>query len=338
MSSAPQQQSEPVLILTRADVRRLLTMEECIAAVEEAFRLYGQRATAPPGVMATHVAGGGFHLKAGAMPLHGRLFYAAKANANFAANPVKHGLPTIQGVVLLFDAECGRPLAIMDSIEITSLRTGAATAVAAKHLARRNSQTLTLIGCGMQSSYQLDAVLAVLPIQTIFVHDLDSMRAQSFAASVEKRCKIHTQAVADFAGAAGESDVIVTCTTSRAPFLLPQHVRPGTFVAAVGADNEDKQELDPRLLAGNRLVPDVVDQAATIGELHHAMAAGLLARDSIAADLGQVAAGRQPGRTCDEEIIIFDSTGMALQDVAAACAVYRKAKAESGVTRIALNA
>jgi alanine dehydrogenase len=336
--ASPQPAAEPALLLTREDVSRLLTMDDCIAAVEQAFRLYGDAAVPPPGILGTHVEGGGFHIKAGVMPFEGRRFYAAKTNANFPGNPAKHALPTIQGVVLLFDAERGTPLAIMDSIEITALRTGAATGVAAKYLARKDSRTATIIGCGVQGRYQTMALLAVLPLQTVYFYDVDPSRSRALAAEMAaKKRSVRLEAVDAFAHVARASDAIVTCTTSTTPFLRPEHVRAGAFLAAVGADSEHKQELDSKLLAANRIVPDVVQQAATIGELHHAIEAGLLAADSVGADLGQVVAGKKPGRASDAEVIIFDSTGMGLQDVAAACAVYRKAQGSTATSRIALN-
>ncbi len=131
--------------------------------------------------------------------------------------------------------------------------------------------------------------------------------------------------VADLGSAVRHSDVCVTCTTSRQPLLASEHVSPGTFVAAVGADSPDKQELHPALMVGSKVVADLVEQCATIGDLHHAIAAGLLQRTDVHAVLGEVVAGKQAGRTSDQETVIFDSTGMALQDVAAAAVVYEKA-------------
>jgi alanine dehydrogenase len=326
----------PVLLLTRHDVRRLLTIDECTMAVEQAFRLHGEGAAQTPLVLATHVTGGAFHIKAGVLPFAGGLFYAAKTNANFPENHAKHGLPTIQGVLLLFNAECGAPLAIMDSIEITSLRTAAATAVAARYLARAASSVVTVIGCGVQGESQVAALLATLPIRTIYAYDTDTSRSEALAARFAGKAD-RVQRVNDFADGTVKSDIIVTCTTSRTAFLMPSHVRPGTFIAAVGADNEDKQELNPQLLAANRVIPDIIGQAASIGELHHALAARLLTIDNIAADLGQVVAGKRPGRVSDNEITIFDSTGMALQDVAAACAVYQKARDDDRISDLGLS-
>ena len=131
-----------------------------------------------------------------------------------------------------------------------------------------------------------------------------------------------------------ESDICVTCTPSKKYFLKRESVKPGTFVAAVGSDNEDKQELDPRLLASNKVVVDSVEQASKIGELHHAIDSGIMNRDQVYAELGDIIAGKKKGRVSSDEIIIFDSTGTALQDVAAAAIVYEKAVQSENVLKV----
>jgi alanine dehydrogenase len=325
-----------VLLLTRSDVARWLSMEACIAAVESAFRQYGEGRAGAPGILGMHADDGGFHTKAALMS-EGKKYFAVKTNANFPGNPQKHGLPTIQGVVLLFDAECGRPLAVMDSIEITILRTAAATAVAAKHLARRDARVVTICGCGAQARAQLQALRAVLPIARGFAFDVDAAKARSFARAIEGEMRIPFAVAESLEKAALDSDVIVTCTPSRKAYLMRAHVKPGTFVAAVGADAAEKQELEVVLLANNKTVVDVMEQCAQIGELHHALDAGAMTREQVHADLGQLVAGKRAGRVSDSEITVFDSTGTALQDVAAAVAVYEKAREAPDALRVGLN-
>jgi len=230
----------------------------------------------------------------------------------------------IQGVIVLCNAENGLPLAVMDSIEITIQRTGAATAVAAKYLARNESKSLTVCGCGNQGRISLHALSKVFPIDTVFAFDIDSNKAAEFAEEMSHDFQVIV--TDDVNGAVSKSELIVTCTPSNKYFLEREFVRAGTFIAAVGADNERKQELDPSLLAENTTIVDVLDQSASIGELHHALEAGLMARSDVHAELGEVVAGIKPGRTSSAEIIVFDSTGMALQDVVAAAMVYEKAK------------
>ncbi|HEV7396455.1 MAG TPA: ornithine cyclodeaminase family protein [Pyrinomonadaceae bacterium] len=312
------------LLLTGRDVAALLSIEECMVAVEHAFKLYGEGKTQPPGILGVHARDGGFHIKAGLLELH-RSYFAAKVNANFPENGKRYGLPTIQGVVVLCDAENGYPLALIDSIEITIQRTGAATGVAAKHLARPESKAVTICCCGNQGGISLRALTRVLPIEKVWAYDKDQGQAQRLASELAPELGVDIEIVADLETAIRQSDVCVTCTPSKQPFLKEAFVAPGTFIAAVGADNPEKQELEPALLGRNKLVVDVLEQGATIGELHHALDAGVITRDDVYGELGDVIAGIKPGRISSDEIIIFDSTGMALQDVVTAAAVYEKA-------------
>jgi len=260
---------------------------------------------------------GGFHIKAAGL-VGEQSYFAAKTNANFPDNPRRFGLPTIQGTVVLADATTGAPLALMDSGSVTALRTGAATAVAAKFLARRDARSVTIVGCGVQGELQLAALAAVLPLRHARVLDTDPVRAASLAARAEATLGIRVEVASDLRAALRESDVCVTCTPSRRAFVSRDDIIPGTFVAAVGADNRGKQELEPALVASSTLVVDVLKQCAEIGELQHVLAAGLMTREQVHAELAAVVVGRRPGRTRDDEITIFDSSGTALQDVAAA--------------------
>jgi ornithine cyclodeaminase/alanine dehydrogenase-like protein (mu-crystallin family) len=323
----------PTRLLTRSDVRRLLPLPDCIGAVETAFRRSASAQDPPARLLGLHVPGGGFHVKAAA--LGGRV--AAKLNANFPRN-AERGLPTIQGVVVLSDAAGGHVLAIMDSMEITILRTAAATALAARHLARGDAAVATVCGCGAQAAAQLAAVVAARPVTRVFAHDRDHTTAVRFARERAHALGISVEPTRDLAGAARQSDIVVTCTPSRAPLIGLADVRPGTFIAAVGADSEDKQEIHPGLLAAATVVVDSLEQCATIGDLHHALAAGVLTRAAVHAELGQVIAGMRPGRTSAEEITVFDSTGTALQDVAAAAMVYERACAAAAGATIDLSA
>lgn len=321
------------LLLTRSEVAALLTLDDCIAAVEDAFRLRGLGEVPPSGILGIPVAGGGFHLKAAVLGDR----FAAKVNGNFSSNPAR-GLPAIQGAIVLCDAADGRPLAILDSMEITILRTGAATAVAARSLARKDSRVATICGCGNQGRVQLRALSRVLPLASAFAFDLDPERSRAFARELSAELGIAVSPARDLRRAVCESDVCVTCTPARAPILHRDVLRPGTFLAAVGADSPDKQELDPRILAEATVVVDVLEQCAAIGELHHALAQGATERNRVHAELGEIVAGKKPGRRWEEELVVFDSTGTALQDVAAAAAVYEKAVRSGASRRIDLGA
>lgn len=323
------------LLLTRRDVEDLLELDECITAVEEAHRAHAEGRSIPPGVLGAHVEGGGFHLKTAGL-LGTRPYFAAKLNANFHSNAERFGLPRIQGLVVLSDGRHGYPLAVMDSTELTAVRTAAATAVATKYLALAEATTATLIGSGLQARAQLAALCRVRPIDTVFAFDLEPSTAESFAADLSEQLDIEVRAVQEIQSASRRSQIVVTCTPSRGPLLGPEDISRGTFVAAVGADSEEKQELDPELLANATLVVDHLEQCATIGELHHALEAGVLTKRDVHAELHEVVAGSRPGRTSPEEVTVFDSTGVALQDVAAAALAYERA-CERGVgTRMTL--
>ena len=325
------------LILTRDDIARTLPLADCIAAVESAFARMANSRMAVPAVAHIGMPDGGFHVKSAAY-VDAPHYVAVKVNGNFPGNPANNGLPTIQGAILLSDGANGALLAIMDSAEITALRTGAATAVAAKHLAPPDAHSATVIGCGVQGRVQLLSLLEVLPLETIYAFDVDRDCALRYARDLGNATGCHILPVAQFSEGTQQSQVIVTCTSSRSAFLGAEHVAPGTFIAAVGADNHDKQELDPRLLSSATVVVDVLEQAANGGELHHAIAAGVMGRDDVFAELAAVVSGTKRPHANREVIVVFDSTGCAIQDVAAAGLAYERARALGIGLPVALTA
>jgi alanine dehydrogenase len=317
-------QTEGTLLLRRSEVDELLTLKDCIDAVEKVFRWQGQGKVPAPGILGIRAPHGGLHLKAGLLPGE-RSYIVAKANSNFPGNTRRFSLPTIQGVIIVCDGENGYPRALLDSIDVTIKRTAAASAVAAKYLARRNSSIATLCGCGIQGRAQLRALHAVLPLQKVYAFDLDETIAKSFAAELADELRVEIKTTRDFGSAIRKSDVCVTCTPSREILVHKGDVSPGTFIAAVGADDEHKHEIDPALMASTKVVVDSLEQCSTIGDLHHAISQGLMGRKDVYAELSDVVAGHKPGRTSDDEIIIFDSTGVAIEDAITAVAVYEKA-------------
>lgn len=316
--------SDQTLILRREDVARLLDYDRCIEAVEHALASEAKGEAPPAGVLGVAVQGGGFHIKAATLA-RGRAYFAAKCNGNFPDNPRKRDLPTIQGAVFLADASNGAVLALMDSIEITLRRTAAASAVAAKYLARPGARVATVIGCGTQGPAQLRALAQVRRLGAVYAFDRDRGAADRFAATLAPTLGIDIVAVDDLSAALRTSDIVVACTPARQWYIGRDDIRAGTFVAAIGADHHDKQEIEPALLAASTVVVDSLDQCATIGDLHHALSGGAMTREGVHASLGQIAAGLRPGRRRDDETIVFDSTGTALQDVAAAAIVYEAA-------------
>jgi ornithine cyclodeaminase/alanine dehydrogenase-like protein (mu-crystallin family) len=313
-----------MLILTRSEIAGLMNFADYVQAVESAFLLHASGKISGPAVMEISGDGGTFHAKGAGMSVGDRNYVAIKFNGNFPENKSRFGLPTIQGAILLCDAVRGIPLAILDSIEITIQRTGAATAIAARHLARTNSQTATICGCGIQGMIQLTALKTVLPLKTVFAYDHEPEVAEKFSEATR------AHPVVNLEEAVHESDVIVTCTTSPKFFLKKEWISAGTFIAAVGADSHDKQEIDPKLLASSRVVTDITDQCARIGELHHAIEEGLMTRNDVYCELSDLVCGAKRGRISDDEITIFDSTGTAIQDVASSAIAYERAM-EQGI-------
>jgi ornithine cyclodeaminase/alanine dehydrogenase-like protein (mu-crystallin family) len=325
-----------MLVLSRRDVVALLTLHDCIDAVEHAFRLHAEGRTFGPGVLGVRAGDGSFHVKAAGLMGESR-YFAAKTNANYPQNPRRFGLPTIQGTVVLSDATTGAPLALMDSGSVTALRTAAATAVAAKFLARADARRATIVGCGAQGEVQLAAVAAVRSLERACVLDAEHARAEALAARATAALGIRVEPTKDLGAALRASDICVTCTTAQAAFVLAGDVAPGTFIAAVGADNRGKQELAPELIASATVVADSLEQCAEIGELQHVLGPGLMRREQVHGELSDLVTGRRPGRTRPDEITIFDSTGVALEDVAAAIVVYERARATGRGTEVELD-
>jgi ornithine cyclodeaminase/alanine dehydrogenase-like protein (mu-crystallin family) len=325
------------LVLTRRDIAALMRPPDYLAAVEAGFRASAEGNAHAPAPMHLPGQAGAFHAK-GASLAGGRTFVALKLNGNFPHNPARTGLPTIQGMIALADGENGRLLALMDSIEITLRRTAAASALAARYLARPGAQSIAICGCGAQGRAQLEALLEVLPLRRAFAWDLVPEKAQSFAREMKAALSLDVREVATHREACAASDVIVTCTSAKSAFLTEADVRPGTFIAAVGADSPDKSEIAPDLMAASKVVVDALEQCAVMGELHHAIAAGRMTASDVHAELAELVAQRKSGRTRVDEVTIFDSTGTAIQDVASAVKVYERAVERGVGLAVALGA
>ena len=325
---------QPTLILTRSDLRRLVSRADYLCAVEDGFRASADGRVHSPQPLHIEVPGGGLHAK-GAAILGGRAYAVVKVNSNFPLNPRQHDLPTIQGALLLFDGSNGALLAVMDSAEITVMRTAAATALAARYLARDDARTLTICGCGVQAGAQAAALADVRAFERGFAWDADPARAERFAHDMSLQLGFPMEARVSLREASLESDVIVTCTTASQPFLDREAISPGVFIAAIGADAPSKNEIAPALMADASVFADVAEQAIVMGDSRHAIAAGTLNHRQMRGELADLLSGRSLGRTADAEIIIFDSTGTAIEDVASAAMAYERAVA-SDVRRVEL--
>ncbi len=256
----------------------------------------------------------------------GSRFAGVKLINSHELNPAR-GLPSVVGTYVLFSQETGIPLCLMAATVLTAVRTGAASGVASRHLARPDSTTLGLVGAGAQASYQFDAVAAQLAISDVMVWapEPDAARRDAF---IQAMTVAHPTVEFRVAGSAAEcaaTDVVCTTTPSRVSLFPASAVRPGTHINAVGADGPGKQELDPQLLLTSRVVVDETYQAVHGGEVNVAIAQGVMQESGIAGTLPDVVNGLVPGRTSESEVTIFDSTGLAIQDIAVAILVYERA-------------
>lgn len=322
---------DSTLLLTRADLKSLLTTADYLETVEEAFLAHASGRVLHPELMHVDANGGEFHIKAGGILLE-RNFFALKSNGGFFGNHARYGMPPIQGVILLCDADNGYPLAIMDSTAVTLGRTAATTALAARHLSLADSCVVTICGCGAQGAEHLKYLCEVRPIEKAYAWDATFERAVEFAATMAEQLDIVVEPVHDLAPAVQRSDICITCTPARTPFIHPDSIHPGLFVAAVGADSPDKQEISSEVLKSSTVVADLIEQCARVGELHHAIDDGMKESD-VHAELSEIIAGAKRGRSTNDEVIVFDATGTALQDAASAAKAFSRAlSAGAGTT------
>lgn len=326
-----------VLILREPEIRALLDPRACMAAMEQAFAAYSTGRAQLPAVIHLDVPEsevpenrGEIHVKAGY--LNGGPYYAVKIVSGFPNNP-QRGLPANDGMIVVFDARTGAPAAFfLDNGFITDFRTGAAGAVAAKHLARAKISTVAVVGTGAQARYQVEMLALQRNFNEVRVWGRDPDRARACADDLAKRRDLPACnfAVTESAREAVDgADVVITVTPSREPLVRAAWLKPGVTVIAVGSDGPDKQELDVDVLArADKIVADSIPQCLRLGEIHQAVERGAISKDKVYAELGEITAGLKPGRTSEAEIIVCDLTGVGVQDVAAASLVLQRALAE----------
>ena len=324
-----------LILLSGRDLQQLLRPRETMEELRGAYRQLADHRGDQGKSLGFVVEGGSIHVKAGLLP-GARSAFAAKVNVNLPNNWTAHELPTIQGVVVLADAVNGRPLAIMESVTLTAVRTAATAALAATFGARKNSRVAAIIGCGTQARYQVEALTALFPIEEVRVFDINTTLAQAFATAIRGAGQ-RSRPMSSIRDAVDGADICVTCTTSKTALLTGDMSLTGCFVAAIGADNPEKQEIDPALMSRARILVDDLEQCATGGDLSHALRAGTVSRDRVHADLADLASGSKAGRGTSDELVIFDSTGSGVQDVAVAWAAYQTACASGFGTKFDLS-
>jgi len=308
-----------------AEVWATVSPEAAVNAIENMLRAQAMGRITPSASLAVEVPQGTFHAKACGSRAPGSGLFVSKINANFPGNPGR-GLPTIQGVIAVFDTGAGRLRALVDSPSVTALRTAATSALAARHLLREDVREAAIIGCGALCSAHSEVLSTVLRLSKLRFFDIDRARASALVERTTKpglECRVATSLndVTD-----GVS-LIVSCTTATAPFLSAEHVGSGTLILAVGADNAMKREIVPELLAHARIVTDLTEQAVAIGALKQDRS--LSAR--VCGELGDVMAGRV-ARTAPHEIVLFDSSGLGIEDLAICSALLSEGIAPGQLT------
>jgi alanine dehydrogenase len=321
------------LMITGRKVKEVLTPAVAIDTVERAFRAYSLgEADMPPKSYLNFPKG---DLRSMPAYLHGQGFdMAGIKSVNVHLGNAKLGLPTVMALIVLVDPGTGFPLAVLDGTLLTSLRTGAAGAVAARHLSRKDAKTVGFIGCGVQARTQLACLREVRKLERIRVWKFrpDDLLAPRFSRWVRRTFGMDVDVSEDIDAVTEGVDIVVTTTPSREP--LVRRVSPGTHINAIGADAAGKEEIHPAVLKSARIVVDDWVQASHSGEINVPLAKGEITEKNIHGTLGDIITGRKKGRTSGKEITLFDSTGLAVQDVSCAEVVFRKAAKQKGVRAI----
>lgn len=319
-----------IIWLNRKEVESLLDMKGTLKVVEEAFRQHGLKKVQMPPKLYLYFKNHNGDLRTMPGYLEEQDITGVKIVNVHPDNP-KIGLPTVMALVILNSTETGAPLAIMDGTYLTDMRTGAAGGVAVKYLARKNAKTVGFVGTGNQARSQLLAINEVMDIHEIKATSASEKQTLAFKDDMELRieCEITPKKTIR---EVCDCDILVTTTPSREPIVINDWIQEGTHINAIGADAPGKEELDPLILKRAKVIVDDIQQASHSGEVNVPISKGLLSVKDIFGELGEVITGKKIARTNDSDITVFDSTGLAIQDVATADMVYRKAlKANMGM-------
>ncbi len=307
-------------ILTEAELRRIVPLDlDAIACVEDAFHALATKAVSMPPILRLDMPEerGEVDVKTAYVP--GLDGFAIKISPGFFDNP-KLGLPSTNGLMVLLSTKTGLVQAVLlDNGYLTDVRTAAAGAVAARHLSRPDAAVAAIFGAGMQARLQLEALRLVRPIREARIWARDAAKAEAAAAELTKGLGFPVRADADGRAVVDGADIIVTTTPSETPVLRANWLKPGQHITAMGSDAEHKNEIEPAIITGASLyVADSLKQTRRLGELHHAIEVGLVTESAIFPELGEIIAGRKPGRSGPDDITVADLTGTGIQDTAIA--------------------
>jgi len=305
-------------VFSEEAVRAAVSHRAALSSAERAFQALARNEVVSPMPMGVEIpeVHGEVHVKGA--HIHGSPIFAFKVATGFYGN-VELGIPTGSGLVLVFDATTGFPLAVLsDNGYLTDLRTAAAGALAARHLSPNRPLSLAVIGAGVQARFQAELIHRVRDLTQVRVWSRKESSRKRYVAQMSQTLGVHVYEFADVASAVADADLVVTATPSQAPLVLAGMLKPGATVIAVGADGPSKRELATDVItSADKLVCDVTAQCVRLGEIHHAVRSGKLPLDGIYAELGQIVTGDIPGRVGDETIVC-DLTGSGAQDAAIA--------------------
>ena len=322
-----------MMVLTETELRRLVPLDsETIACVEDAFVALATKPVAMPPILRLDVPdhNGEVDVKTAYIP--GLDGFAIKVSPGFFDNPAK-GLPSVNGLMIYFRSDTGLIDALLlDNGYLTDVRTAAAGAVAAKHLSRPDSRVAAVLGAGVQARLQLQALALVRPIETARIWARRPEEAEQASGELSTRLGIQVEAVTDAKETVSGADVIVTTTPATRPILMSEWLSSGQHLTAMGSDAEHKNEIDPAAIPRSTYVADSLPQTRRLGELHHAIAEGLVAPDATFAEIGSVIAGQAAGRTSADDVTLCDLTGTGVQDTAIATLAVARAKSATGGT------
>ncbi|MBI4482792.1 MAG: ornithine cyclodeaminase family protein [Acidobacteria bacterium] len=317
-----------VLILSEKEVASVLTMSEAIDVIEEAFRQHSLGSTAMPSRIGLSLPSeaGSFRVMVASLPEAG-----AFGLKTLSGIPGRRDPSQTYFLVLLFDSRTGALLSVMAAGYLTAIRTGAASGVATKYLARKEARILGIIGAGIQAKTQVWAAKTVRPIQQVKVFDVDRARCSSFVDEIRRELGVEARAAQTPQETVEGSDIVAAATTSQEPVFRAEWLPAGVHINAVGANSPNKREVDPATFRKAKIVLDFQEQVLQeAGDVISALSSGALSRADLYAELGEIVAGKKKGRTDDAEITLFKSVGVAIEDVATAALVYRRAK-ERGI-------
>lgn len=314
------------LLLNKSDVGSLIDLDQILKFVENGYRSFNSGQVIQPDFLTivkpgTHL---GFDFKSG-LDMNSGYVTIKSSSGGYVDNP-KLGLPTGMNMVFLYDINTSALKCIMDGTWITGCRTSAAGAISVKYLARKNATRLAMLGSGNQARRQLRAILRVRPIDTIYAYSYSEENTKAYASEMFKETGIPITICSSAEETVINADIIVTTTRGRrGPLIQKKWIKPGTHIVAIGSDMPDKQELSTDIFAGAKIINDSIDLCSKNGETHHAIDDGIIQLSDIYGEIGEILLGQKPGRTSEDEITIFDTVGMAIQDNVMAAYLYEEA-------------